>query len=217
MSGGALQLDLDMDKMLLDIQRRLGDMKSDAPKVLAQAVNAAARSVRKQIVKDAKGEYALSGKAKAMLSATKALQLKTAKKSNMEATLTSKGAMNELMDFVVSPNSLAVWKDRPAGLQGQVKKKSSPKPLQIGSIKAFITRFSSGHIAVVERVPGKYMAPNVGKYGNTRKQALKKLLSPSVPHMLRNPDIQENARTLVGQELPGYVEKYIAKKLEAKK
>lgn len=114
--------------------------------------------------------------------------------------------MKGLMEFLVSPQTVAHGPARPAYYTAQVRKKGGAKALD-GSPKPFITQFKNGHIAVVVRVPGKRMKKH------PKKTFIKKLLSPAVPHMLNNPDIREAAQSMVDQELPAAVRKQVAKVL----
>ncbi|WP_087064436.1 hypothetical protein [Intestinibacillus massiliensis] len=192
------------------IREALADLEGHAPAVLAKAVNDVARRVRKQITKDAKGGYVLQKRSE--LNASVAMKIKTATKSDPCATLTSEGPMKDLMEFLVSPQTVAHGPARPAYYTAQVRKKGGAKALD-GSPKPFITTFKNGplsennHTAVVVRVPGKRMKKH------PKKTFIKKLLSPAVPHMLNNPDIREAAQSMVEQELPAAVRKQVAKVL----
>ncbi len=53
----------------------------------------------------------------------------------------------------------------------QVLASGTLKDLEINGLKAFLTTFASGHRAIVQR-------------GGPERYPVKKLLSPSVPHML---------------------------------
>lgn len=193
---------IDFDAELKRIEERLGNLGDKAPNALRNALNTTARKIRKQIVKDARGQYVL--KDKKQLQATKAMKMSNAKPSNLVATLRSSGSSNELMNFLVSPESLSRGNNAPAVYAAQVLKASGTKSLD-GDPKPFVTQFQSGHIAIVERVPGKRMR------SNPKKEALKKLLSPSVPHMLKNKDVQAKANRMLMEELPDQIEKQIQK------
>lgn len=198
-------IEIDFNTELRDIERRLGELSDKAPDALRNALNATGRKIRRQIVKDAKGEYQLSEKS--LLQATKAMKMTNAKKGNLKAVLRSEGEANDLMKFMVTPTSLARGELAPDSYLAQVLKGSGAKSLDYDP-KPFITQFRSGHIAIVERVPGKKMR------SNPEKDFIKKLLSPSVPHMLKNPEVQEKANTILASELPEQITKQINRYLE---
>lgn len=204
MSENIIIIQTDLDEALKKLRRQLGPLQEQAPAVLAKAVNDVARQVRKQIVKDARGEYVLQDAT--ALHANKAMKLQGARKSKPEATIKAQGEMQDLMKFLVSPTALSRGAGRPGAYAAQVRKGGGIKALG-GSPKPFVTQFRSGHIAIVTRVPGKTMK------SNPKRTFIKKLLSPAVPHMLRNPEVQEEAERLVAQRLPTAVQKQVEKLL----
>lgn len=200
-----LDLMIDTGPELEKLRKRLGDLSDKAPDVLAKAVNTVARQVRRQITKDAQGEYTLREKGE--LGATKALPMKSATRRNLTATLTSKGPMLDLMKFLVAPQYVSRGTIRPDAYAAQVRTAGGMKRLD-GEPKPFVTQFKSGHIAVAVRVPGKKMK------NNPSRTFIKKLLSPAVPHMLGNERIRARAQELVDERLPAAVEQQVAKLLE---
>lgn len=211
-----IAVEFDAEQQILEISRQLGTLKSQTTAILKNSINAAARKVRKQMVKDVKGEYAISNSELLKNKSKGAPRLQTAKPSDPTAVIRSKGPMTELMDFVVNPS------DR--GAQARVLQSSGMKVLERGGARAFIARFSSGHIAIVQRVEGQTYTVNgasdrIGKYGKPSKGSwpdmtrIKKLLSPAVPHMLGNEKVRENARDLLNHVLDEEIEKRITKAL----
>ena len=124
-------LQIDTDEELARVMRQLKTLPQQlgAPNVLKNALNSTARKVRRQIIKDSKGRYALKEK-KALQSESKIL---SASASTLEAAVLAKGPMRDIMDFMTQLNSGAM------------------KPLEAGGLKAFITTFRSGHTAIVQR------------------------------------------------------------------
>lgn len=204
MNKQLIHITTDMNAELAALEMRLGKLKNDAPSVLVKAVNDVARKVRRQIIKDVKGEYVFQDKEK--LKAQTALKMKSARKNRIEATLKSRGPMQDLAKFLVSPKTISRGMEHPPLYKAQVQKRSGLKALD-GNPKPFITQFKSEHIAVAVRVPGKKMKKN------PHRTFIKKLLSPAVPHMLGNPDIQAAAQAMVGDLLPQAVQKQIDKLL----
>lgn len=208
-------VEIDFDAELREIERKLGGLKDKAPKVLVASLNSAARRVRKQIVENAKGEYEF--KEKALTNVGKALRMQRAREGNLMVKLNSSGQANDLMKFMVSPAEVLRGKDAPDSYAAKVLKGTGLTSLSLNP-KPFVTKFESGHIAIVQRIPGQYMKSN-GKYRlkngrNQKKEFLKKLLSPSVPHMLRNPEVQAQAQVLLGENLHREINYRINKILE---
>lgn len=57
-----------------------------------------------------------------------------------------------LKDYKVSPATMRTGaNNRPDVVKAKVLKASGMKPLEMGGLKAFVTKFSSGHVAVAQR------------------------------------------------------------------
>ena len=102
-----------------------------------------------------------------------------------------KNAVNELADFKYKDNTST------DAARGKVLKASGLKSLQKGNLKAFITKFGSGHVSVVQRK-------------GTSRLPLKKLLSPSIPTMVGNeakvygivkPNIEKNLQKNIQKQI----------------
>lgn len=192
------------DNALKSIEQKLGDLSSKAPTVMKKAVNETAKQARKQLASEAQKKYAVKSG-----SFNKAMKIKNATVRKPEAIITATGQVQELRDFKVSTNRYATGADRPNLTKGKVLKNGSLKPLEVGGVKAFITKFRSGHVAVVQRVPGKKMK------SNPKKEFIKKLLSPSIPTMIGNeekvygivePDIAENLKANINKHIQALLE-----------
>lgn len=143
--------------------------------ILRKSINEIAKRTRKDLLLEAQKKYMIR-----TARFNKAIKIERASSRNLRAVIRVKGTVLELRDFKVTPNRYAKGKNRPSSIRGQVLKSGSPKALEVGGVKAFVAKFKSGHIAVVQRVPGKRMK------SNPSKEFLKKLLSPSIPKMLGN-------------------------------
>ena len=130
-------LQIDTDEELARVMRQLKTLPQQlgAPNVLKNALNSTARKVRRQIIKDSKGRYALKEK-KALQSESKIL---SASASTLEAAVLAKGPMRDIMDFMTQPNTDT------AAAAAKVLNSGAMKPLEAGGLKAFITTFRSGH------------------------------------------------------------------------
>ena len=133
-----------------------------------------------------------------------------------EATIKVTGEQMELKDFKVSPATYQSGRNRPSVTKAKVLLSSSLKPLD-SRAKAFITRFSNGHITLVQRIPGQTyktkrgQKARKGKYGKRADMTfLKKLLSNSIPKMVGSqervygivePDIYDNLMENIQSEI----------------
>lgn len=171
---------------LEQIEIKLGNMKSQAPKVLMKAINATAKDAKTDLANKAKETYAVKSP-----QFKRAIAQKNANTSSLTATLKITGAVNELADFKYKANSGA------SAARGKVLKSSALKPLEKGNIKAFIVKFQSGHVSVAQRE-------------GTSRLPIKKLLSPSIPTMIGNeakvygivkPDIEANLQKNIQKQI----------------
>lgn len=196
MSGSESVIHIDVEGELQKILQQLNSLPDQiaAPNLLKNALNATARKVRKQIVKDAKGQYAIRNTKILREERQGAPKVLTATAANMSAVIRSRGPMQDIMTFMTRPNQ---GTDAAAA---QVLASGSMKPLERGGLKAFVTKFASGHVAIVQRK-------------GTKRLPVKKLLSPAVPMMLGNETVRSQAETLAYETLQGEIDKRIAKVL----
>ena len=177
LQSGMIEFEVDQTQ-LQRIELKLKDMKAKAPQALKNAVNATARDAKKDLADKAKETYAVKSPR-----FKKAIAQKNATASNPTATLKITGAVNELADFKYKDNTST------DAARGKVLKK--------GNLKAFITKFGSGHVSVVQRK-------------GTSRLPLKKLLSPSIPTMVGNeakvygivkPNIEKNLQKNIQKQI----------------
>ena len=185
LQSGMIEFEVDQTQ-LQRIELKLKDMKAKAPQALKNAVNATARDAKKDLADKAKETYAVKSPR-----FKKAIAQKNATASNPTATLKITGAVNELADFKYKDNTST------DAARGKVLKASGLKSLQKGNLKAFITKFGSGHVSVVQRK-------------GTSRLPLKKLLSPSIPTMVGNeakvygivkPNIEKNLQKNIQKQI----------------
>lgn len=178
--------------MLAAVERKLGNMKAKAPDVLKRALNETAKQARKDLATEAQKTYVVkSGRF------NKAMKIKNATAGNLEATINATGKVMGLKDFKVSPATMKTGAARPDVVKAKVLKAGGMKSLQKGSLKAFVTRFPSGHVAVVQR-RGESRFP------------IKAFSSNSIPKMIGNekrvygivkPNIQKNLKNNVEKQV----------------
>lgn len=162
-----------------EIEHKLGRLKAETQKVLAKAVNVTAKQARKELQTEAKKTYTVKAS-----KFNKAMKIKNATKSRQEATIIAKGSTMPLSDFKITPK--APVQNGTDAASAKVLKANKIKSLVLGGgeksgkdLKAFVAKFASGHVAVVQRVPGKKMK-------SKNKEALKEFYSVSIPKMIGN-------------------------------
>lgn len=192
---------VDLDHYYEEIAETLGnDLKKEVPKVLRSALSNTSRRVRKKVLKEADSRYVYQEQDAWKATNSGALKLKAGTKGDRFYTkLTAGGPMNELLDFMVSPSTYAP-QNRPDALAAKVLSSGALKTLG-DKPKPFITRFKSGHIAVVQRTSKKPLP-------------VKKLLAPSVPSMVKGAGLYETAEELIAAELPVQIQKAIKRTLK---
>lgn len=183
---------------LAKVEKKLGSLKSEAPKALKNAINQTAKQARKDLATEAQKTYVVkSGRF------NKAMTIKNATQSSLEATIKATGAPMELKDYKVSPATARTGANRPDLTKAKVLKAGSMKGLQKGNIKAFVAKFASGHASVAQR------------RGNARLP-LKVLFSNSIPKMLGNEKrVYGVVRPTIEQNLQENIDKQVRKILEA--
>lgn len=153
---------------LARVEKKLGALKKEAPRALKNAINATAKQARKELAQEAQKTYVVkTGRF------NKAMTIKNATQSRLEAVIKAKGAPMELKDFKVSPASVRTGASRPNMVKAKVVAANSLKGLQKGNIKAFIVKFKSGHASVAQRK-------------SSTRLPIKTLYSNSIPTMIGN-------------------------------
>lgn len=197
-------LTFEVDKEQIDtIEKALSGIKKDSKTILKKAINKTAKEVRKQLAKTAKETYAVK-----ISGFSKSMTIKSATVSKTEAIIKSEGEGLEIGKFRASPFRYANGKDRPKEIKAKVLTASSMKALVKGNTKAFVARFrneKSTHLAIVERDSNKKMR------SNPKKDALKKLLSPSIPQMLGN---EKKVYNKIEPQMKELIQKNIKQELE---
>ena len=204
MSRTETLIEIDVDEELRKIIQKLDSLPDQiaAPNILKNAINSTARKVRKQLVKDAKGEYAIKNTKILTDESEGGPKVLTATTASMSAGIRSRGPMQEIMSFMTRPNQGT------GAAAAQVLASGSMKPLEMNGLKAFLATFvnenSKGerteHTAIVQR-RGRERLP------------LKKLMSPAVPHMLGNENVRAQAEALAYETLQGEIDKRVQKVL----
>lgn len=201
-----IDVQIDTKKQIAKIEKMLGEFSENAPKVLAYAVNATAKAAKKGAVKDVKKLYRERKENFQKADFDKAIRVDRASTRNPTARIDVTGYANQLGSFKINPRmpnrkerdeakkndaKLEIKKYKSgAAVKGAVRVETALKELKqkgadVGGkdLKAFVTQFSSGHVAVVCRQPGK--SPKEPKYASQVKWgALRVLYTTDMAHMI---------------------------------
>ncbi len=192
---------IDVHDEIEDIENRLGDLRHKAPAVLTKALNDTAKWAGRELAASAQNRYRIQ-----KLKFTKELRTAKATKNNLVATLYAEGTALSSSKFKISPASPNVSMKGSKPVKLAILKKQSPEIVTSGrgdDLQAFVTKFQSGHPAVVQREPPREYKPagwNDRKsrwasfYKRTHKldeTRIQELYGPSVPTMLRKVGVTE--------------------------
>lgn len=164
-NGSIIEVEVD-EAMLRAIELKLGNLKSKAPRVLKNALNATARDAKKDLAAKAQQRYTIK-----TTKFKKQIKQKNATASKLEAVLNVSGKPNQLESFQYRKNT------KKLGSKAHGRTDTSLKEL-ISSMggRAFVVKFSSGHTAIAQR-QGAARLPLKGFYG------------PSDPVMVGNDEV----------------------------
>ncbi len=195
-------VDAKIDKKdVAKINKAFKNISQEMPSTLSKALNNTAKEVRKELVKETKKQYKIKTSA-----FNREATIQKATPSILTAIIKVSGTVNELKDFSVSPAKYTIGKERPDILKAKVKKKGRFKELEVRGAKAFFVKFRSGHISIAQRVPGKKMK------SNSKKELVKKLLSPSLAIIMGNEEtvygtVKGNVDEILHKNLEKQIEK----------
>lgn len=167
---------------LTRIESALGMMKDKSTMVLRTAINNTAKQTIKLLVNEANKEYQFSQPGQVR----KSLSIEKATVSNMTATITSKGRVNELYNFMVKPRTYIRGGGVEGGYDAHTKRGTSYENIYLKQnagkgedlYRAFVVTYKSGHKTLAQRRPNKKMK------SNPTKEFLKTLFAPSIPNIL---------------------------------
>lgn len=204
------------EKMVKEIMDKLDKMqKKEGKKALKSAVNETAKFAKKRLSILTKERYDLK---KGNKEIKNSLKIVNAKYSQTTATLKSKEERLEVKDFKAKPLTITNdklkgkkrKKSKRSGVKARVIKGSQVKELTIKGgeknghdLKAFVTKFESGHVSVVRRVPGKKMK------SNPKKDFLEKIISPSLPEIISSKRNMKIAEPEIEEFLNDSIKKHI--------
>ncbi len=172
---------LELDDSYRYVEKRLGKLKSETPKVLAKSINDTATWARREMAREAKKTYTIN----ISKGFNKSMTIKKANYSNLEGIIESEGKPVELIKYRYSRGKKAT--------KARVLQSSGLKILEKNGIKAFVTKFENDHISIAQR-KGKERFP------------IKPLFSNSIPTMLGN---EKRVYGIVEPKINDYLRKKI--------
>lgn len=159
-----MRLSVEVDERVVrDIQSRLGNMSRKAPNVISSALNRAATNVNSNIKKEVRKEYHIKAK-----DVQDTISKSKATRGNLSAVVKSSGGVIGLDKFKVSPKTVNPKRKRP--IKVSVKK---------GHLKEVMGAF-------VANINGSKVFERVRK----DRLPIRRLFGPSVPQMLKNEEIR---------------------------
>ena len=190
--GGEIKFEFDQ-VTVKNIEKRLGRMKSEAPKALKNALNATAKDARKDLATEAQRTYAVK-----VGGFNQQMKIKPASTGNLVAVINSTGAHLEMIKF-------SVYGGKGSPVSVLINKKKGRKTFSGRVFKNKISRrgqSGGGHVAVAKFIGGNSKQPN--------RLKIQKLFSVSVPQMIGNkrdvygivePNILDNLRNNVDKQV----------------
>mgnify|MGYP006906605376 CR=1 FL=1 len=169
---------------LTQIESALGMAKDKSGYMLRAAINATAKQTITLLTKEANREYQISQPSRI----AKTMSLDKATLRKLTATVTSKGRVNELYNFMVNPRRYVKGGGVSGGYSAHSKRGTSYRNIALkknaaggeDTYRAFVVKYKSGHKTLAQRRPDRRMKRNPDK------EFVKTLFAPSVPNMLGN-------------------------------
>ncbi len=191
------------EDVIAGINRRLGELQGKSPSILKKEINNAAAQMKKSLSREAKKKYVNTD----VGMFRDAMDVKKAAVGKLAAVIEAKGHPESLIKFQTSGGtdgqSVSAKVFRESKLEELTNTKAQP------NIKAFITKFKNGHVAVVQRTE-KGKIPASSKLG---RRYIRELKGPSIPHMLGLRSLPETAKEDTLEQLHRNLDNHVAKML----
>ncbi|CAM4111275.1 phage tail protein [Mesobacillus thioparans] len=151
------------ERLIQDVQQKLGSFQKKAPNAIANALNRAASTVNTNIGKEVRKQYVIkAGDVKATIVKTRATR------ALLGATVRSTGQLIPLDRFKVSPKTV------------QPKRK---KPIKVSVKKGSLKEVMGAFVADIS-------GTKIFKRSGENRLPIRRLFGPSVPQMLSNEEIR---------------------------
>lgn len=202
-------IEIKADEMALQkISQEIGNLPYKAPTILKDVANATGKKALEQLRTEIRRQYVFKDSA---INLQESLRRKSASYANPRTIIDASGSMTSLSDYYVTPRRLSRGANRVGPYASHVLRSSAPDTL---NERTFMVKFKSGHIAVVERIPGKrYSDANAQKriaaHLNTSKIEEKR--SPSVAHMANRSfrEIEEDVSIQLQNNMKKYIDRFM--------
>ena len=152
------------------ITSAIGGVAYKAPTILKDASNATGKYAMNRIFREIEKRYDYDDQA---IRIKKAIKRKSATYANPRTIIQASSTMNKLLNFHVSPRTVAITGARPDVYKAHVLKGNGDKPVIKGGFKGFVVRFQNGHEELVAR-------------NSKNRYPVKTLFAPSETHMARH-------------------------------
>lgn len=188
------------EEALYDAQARLGELYEKAPDVLRKALNDTAKKTGRDLAELAQTRYTIK-----TVKFAKEFRYRFATRENLEAVLVSSGENLAASKFKTLPSTPNPSKNGSTPVKLAVLATAAPTTIENAKgLRAFLAKYQSGHVAVVQRKPygsraeytprgwqdrekrNKAFYEATGKLDKTR---IREFYGPSVPTMLREAGI----------------------------
>ncbi len=163
---------------LLKIESKLNMSRDKSKLILRNAINNTAKQTEKRMADGAKARYRYKKDIR------KANSIEKTNTKKLSATIRAKGAVNELLDFYVQPSTYYPGgRGAPKWVKARVLRGAKLSRIALrpeahrDKYKGFVVKYPTGHMALAQRVPGKYMK------SKPKKELLRSLISISTPKM----------------------------------
>lgn len=217
--AGLIVVGIDAEQYRQIVEDLIGELPTTADSVLKRAINATAKRVGRELANETQDRYRVK-----KLRFAKEIRYHLASNDDLSAELVAKGESLAASHFQTNPSK----PDKPT-FKGSIPVKlailrdTTPSIVQSvdTGLKAFLTQFESGHIAVVQRQPPdtytgsgwkkraekhKDFLKRSGKLDNTR---IKQFFGPSAAKMLEKTGVTEKYIDENMTRIQGYLEDYI--------
>ena len=202
------------EDVIAGINRRLGELQGKSPSILKKEINNAAAQMKKSLSREAKKKYVNTD----VGMFRDAMDVKKATVGKLAAVIEAKGRPESLIKFQTSGGtdgqSVSAKVFRESKLEELTNTKAQP------NIKAFITKFKNGHVAVVQRVEKgerlrheAYREERGLKISTLGRRYIRELKGPSIPHMLGLRSLPETAKEDTLEQLHRNLDNHVAKML----
>lgn len=216
---GIISVGIDAEQYRHIVEDLIGELPTTAESILKRAINATAKKVGKELAREAQDRYRVKKKR-----FSNEITYHMASNNDLSAELIARGEMLAASYFQTTParsDKPTMQGSRPVRLS--VLKSETPSIVEYPGtgLQAFLTEFTSGHVAVVQRKPPRTYTSGgwskrkkkhkgflkaTGRLDNTR---IRQFFGPSVPKMLEKTGITEQYIDKNRTKITGYLEDYI--------